>query len=219
MKAFIITRDRVEYAKRTAAAFDAAGLDVLIVDHGSTYEPMLEWLKGRSQVHYRGPGNHPRSVLDAFPEICRNERFVLSDPDTPPSEGCPADWLEYLNGAMDNTGYHRIGLGLRIDNIPDHYVRRHQVESWERQYWQTKAAPGIWLAGVDTTIALHAPTNATARSYACNGFRTDFPYVADHLPWYEDYGNLAPDVAYYHEHAERGISEWTLPGKSLKWKD
>jgi hypothetical protein len=220
VRAFIITRDRVSYAQRTAEAFDAAGLDVVIADHGSTYEPMLEWLSTRDNVYRRGSGHHPRGLWewDTFRELAGTERYVVSDPDTPPSEDCPSDWLPFLNHVLDSTGVCKAGLGLRIDDLPYHYARRDQVIGWESQYWAHKVAPGLFSAPVDTTIALHAPLSQHAQ-HQLAGVRTDHPYVADHLPWYEDFNNLPEDVEYYYEHSESGISFWATPGKSCHWED
>jgi len=38
--------------------------------------------------------------------------------------------------------------------------------------------------------------------------------VADHLAWHEDLDNLSPELQYYHENAEPGISFWTLEDRS-----
>ncbi|MFM9122748.1 MAG: hypothetical protein ACKOQX_07760, partial [Actinomycetota bacterium] len=41
-----------------------------------------------------------------------------------------------------------------------------------------------------------------------NSLRSAPPYVARHLPWYQDLSNLSPEDAYYIEHSDRLITNW-----------
>ena len=38
--------------------------------------------------------------------------------------------------------------------------------------------------------------------------RTGLPYVARHVPWYQDPANLTEDDIYYRDHADATISNW-----------
>jgi hypothetical protein len=219
MKAFVIARDRVTYTKRCTDSLTAALLDVVIVDHGSTWQPMLEWLNQREAegglILWRGNA-HPRDLWgwQPFRELCAGNRFVVTDPDVVPSETCPDDWVQHLSNLLDKyPSRSKAGLSLRIDRIPEHYYWRAKVLSWEQQFWASPIAPGVYSAGIDTTLAVYQPLAAGGFDIS-NSLRTGFPYVADHLSWSEDYGNLPSDVAYYYEHAERGISHWAVPGHS-----
>lgn len=131
MLAFVIMRDRVTYARRCVAALEAAGLDVVIVDHGSTWPEALRWLNGldeRSNWGVRdGQGDwaaqypridwhenrHPRDLWRERDEdrpgllgpirayTEPDERFVVTDCDVVPADDCPADWLAYLGTLLD----------------------------------------------------------------------------------------------------------------------
>lgn len=223
MKAFVIFRDRVSYARRCVAALLAVGLEVVIVDHGTTCPEALVWLDELAPgftIVRCGPGHHPRDLWNHawFREMCGSERYVVTDPDVVPSEDCPTDWLQRLNSVLDeHPGCRKAGLGLRIDRIPAHYTRRDQVIEWERQFWQRPLADGVYEAAIDTTLALHAPLRDLG-SHSFAALRTGPPYVADHLAWYEDFANLPDDVRHYHDHAEPNISFWTLAGRSA-WGD
>lgn len=218
MKAFIIFRDRVTYARQCLAALQAAGLDVTVVDHGSSWPGALTWLKECEAsgvgVLQRG-GGHPKQLWDwgPFQEAAGlSERYVVTDPDVVPALGCPADWLEHLGKILDKWPMPKAGLGLSLDGIPEHYPRRAHVLEWEAQFWQAELADGVYTAAVDTTLALYEPRSLTG-THALDAVRTGPPYVAQHLPWYEDPANLPDDVAYYYEHQE-GIAYWTIGGRS-----
>ncbi len=220
MKAFVIFRDRVTYGRRCVAALLAAGLDVVIADHGSTCPQATAWLAdlaaAGTTVVRCGAGHHPRDLWthDWFQAMCGDDRYVVTDPDVVPSEGCPPDWPARLGRILDeHPACRKAGLGLRIDRIPARYPRREQVIEWEKQFWQDPAGDGVYHAAIDTTLALHAPLKDLG-SHSFTALRTGHPYVADHLAWYEDWDNLPGDLRHYHDHAESGISFWTLAGRS-----
>ena len=213
VKAFIIFRDRVTYARQCVAALDKAGLDVWILDHGSTWPDAKDWLEkcqgeGRN-VLYRGPGRHPRQLWDwvLFREECGRDRYIVTDADVVPDEDCPLDWPERLSGLMDQYLVPKVALGLRINDIPDYHQRKPHVISWESKYWRDEAEPGVYAAPSDTTLALYEalPEQTT---FTMLGLRTGPPYVARHLPWYEDFSDLTPEISYYYSHSEPKISFW-----------
>ena len=114
---------------------------------------------------------------------------------------------------LDRFPRQKAGLGLRIDRIPPHYQRRDHVLAWERQFWERQLAPGVFDAGIDTTLAMYRSLSE-APSPGIPALRTGPPYVADHLAWYENLDELTPELSYYYEHIEPGIAFWTAPGKS-----
>ena len=221
MKGFIIFRDRVTYGSRCAEALGVAGLDVCIVDHGSTYPPALRWLEqvGKDGVQVlRKGGGHPRELWawEPFRKLCGDHRYVVTDPDVVPADSCPYDWLDHLEKVLDKSDYPKAGLGLRIDNIPETYHHREHVLSWERQFWEHHMwldQDAVYRAPIDTTLAVYQPL-AEHTGFSIEGIRTGTPYIAEHLAWYEDLDNLSPELQYYHENAERGISFWTLEDRS-----
>ena len=220
VKAFIIFRDRVSYAQRCYAALLAAGLEPVVVDHGSSWVAALTWLSSLERdglpVLHRGGGHHPQKLWhwEPFREACGDSRYIVTDPDVVPSEDCPADWPDVLGEALDRAGKPKAGLGLRLDRIPEHYQRREQVLSWEAQFWDKPLDDGLFDAIIDTTLALYRPLPESS-SFEVEAVRTGPPYVADHLAWYEDLEDLSPELRHYHEHTDPGISYWTLPGRSV----
>jgi len=143
-------------------------------------------------------------------------RFILSDPDVVPTEDCPDDAIEVLADALDQYPDRvKAGLGLRIDDLPDHYPRKAEVLAWERQYWETELAPELYDANVDTTFALYRPGLPFAYGPSA---RTGPPYLARHVPWYTDPARIAADEKFYYERAA-GVTHWPLQLPSPDRKD
>lgn len=221
MKAFLILRDRVSYARRCMTSMMAAGLEPVIVDHGSTWPEAVAWLahlEGSGFTVLRRGGGHPRSLWGwpPFDEACGNDRYIVTDPDVVPSETCPRDWPQRLAWLLDKYPVKtKAGLGLRTDNLPEHYSRRQQVINWEAQFWTQFIEDGAYCALLDTTLAMYREGSGFTMD---NALRTGFPYVADHLAWHENLDALPEEIAWYYEHAEPGIAHWAARGHS-NWGD
>lgn len=207
MKAFVIFRDRVTYARRCVAALDAAGLDVYVVDHGSTWPGALLWLAqlGGVTVLHRYENAYPWKLWEwgPFRDLMEGdtEPYLVTDPDVVPSEDCPADWLPRLAGVLARSSAVKVGLGLRLDRLPESC--RDLVSSWEAGFWADEWEEGVFRANVDTTLALYRPYTQYPLFALGPSLRLGYPYVADHLSWYED-GDLSPELAHYYAHADAG---------------
>lgn len=227
MRAFIIFRDRASYAHLCVTALTDAGLDPVIVDQGSTWPLAKDYLKAMEtagvQVLYRG-GGHPRGLWywEPFRKLCGQDRYVVTDCDVVPSDDCPTDWPDKLATLLDtHPVYPKAGLGLRLDRIPDTYQRKDHVVKWEGQFWTDPLDGAEQLIGakayktvIDTTLAMYHPLTGDGFDTSLAALRTGYPYVADHLAWYEDYTDLDEELRYYHGHTEPGISYWTVEGRS-----
>ena len=196
--AFVIFRDRAQYAQRCVIALLAAGLEPVIVDQGSTWEPALDWLDDMAQDGMRvlrhDGGHRGCWQWEPFRQACGTGRYVVTDPDVVPAQDCPADWLAHLGRVLDvYPGWQKAGLGLRTDNLPAHYRYRDQVVAWESQFARSQVEPGIFGAPVDTTLALYHPLSDWDR-FTLAALRTGAPYTADHLAWHEDLDDLDPEL-------------------------
>lgn len=228
MYAFVIMRDRVTYARRCVEALEAAGLDVVVVDHDTTYPQARDWL---DQVYHgvadgQDPeadypdvawdvNRHPRDLWRPRGPIDRyapgNNRFIVTDCDVVPADDCPEDWLAYLGTLLDeNPAAVKAGLGLRTSDLPEHFAQRDQVQVWESAYQPPIAHPvGSWSAvwaDIDTTVAMYRRFEPFRLGPA---IRTAQPFEALHLPWYEDSANLPEEIRFYNDRAEHG--HWRAP--------
>jgi hypothetical protein len=211
VKAFIIFRDRVTYAKQCIRPLLAAGLDVHVIDHASTWPPALAWLAGLEHagiaVHYRGANAYPWQVWewDVFRSLAwGSEPYLVTDPDVTVSGDCPPDWPARLTQALTaHPAAIKAGLGLRLDRIPAANPRKASILAWESFAWEDAAAPGVFRANVDTTLAVYRPWDQYPLFALGPALRLDHPYVADHLSWYETQP-LTAEQEYYYAHSDPG---------------
>lgn len=211
----IITRDRLSYTKACLASLERFSdqLDIHIVDHGSTYVPMLEWLRrvavdGLALLGDRAPRDlwHWSRLLD----IVGDQPYLVTDPDVVFDDACPGDWLERMQHEMGHDPDIKVGLGLRLDDLPENDIA-DKVRAWEIEFWKERTACGAaWKAPVDTTLALYPPLSMQPNFTLAPAKRLDAPYLLRHLPWY---GDLDPaETQYYREHALPGTSHWINGG-------
>lgn len=208
----VITRDRVSYTRLCVASLASADVDIHIVDHGSTWPPMLDWLANCPHpVHPRGD-LPPRALWewDGLQQIVGTGRYVVTDPDIVLDPECPPDWLARLDDELSTEatyGATKVGLGLRIDDLPDTDLAG-KVRRWESAFWAARTTSGRgWRAPVDTTIALYRPGEPFALGPAA---RLDAPYLARHLPWYGTGDD--DETAWYRAHVLPGTSHWINGG-------
>ena len=181
---------------------------VIILDNKSTYEPLLEYYKTLPYEIVYLPQNFGHEALwkSGQGSRFRGGRYVYTDPDVVPVEECPLDLIPHMVDIMNRYPQHlKLGMGLKIDDLPDHFPHKASVISWEGQFWKTLVEPGLYKADIDTTFALHDPKQkqAWARS-----IRTGPPYIARHTTWYLDPNNLPEDEIFYKTSIQT-ITHWS----------
>jgi hypothetical protein len=209
---FVTVRDRLS---PLAALVDwlerIGGVEITLVDNDSAYPPLIEWLgSSPHRVVRTGANLGPRAawITGLVQEVGLSTPYVVTDPDVVPTEGCPADLLDHLCGALDRfPEVDRIGIGLRIDDLPAGGPHTDDVVAWESQFWETEVAPGFFAADVDTTFALYRPGR---RRPGRQALRSGPPYVARHLPWYETADVADEEVAFYRARADPAVNSWDL---------
>jgi hypothetical protein len=226
VKSFVICRDRPTYTRRCVEALLTVGLEVHVIDHGSTYPPMLEYLTQVShhvQVSLNGTA-HPREIWHDGTlrrHTVPGEPFIVTDCDIVPAPDCPVDWVHEMIDLLDAYPRHiKVGLSLKTDDLPEHYEHRERVQAWEEKY-QTALLPEkarvhagpslarVYQASVDTTLAAYRwPPD---RFRIDQALRMAPPYSALHLPWYADSANPSNEERYYRAHALDGVSHWLDP--------
>lgn len=222
---FVPVRDRVTPLRRLVDWLERAGQeDIWLIDNASTYEPLLDYLAATPHHVVRLEHNlgHRSPWLSGSVQRHAHLRwFVVSDPDVVPDDECPLDALDHLRAVLErHHAFHKAGLGLRIDDLPEHYPLADEVRRWEAQFWTDEVEPGVYRANVDTTFAMYKPLEGRHRDD--HAVRTGRPYVARHLPWYTDPADLSDEERYYRDHADRTVSNWDrdqLPRWKQRWLD
>jgi hypothetical protein len=220
---FLIVRDRLAPLRELVGWLERAGhREIWLVDNDSTYPPMLEYLEQTPHSVLRTGRNlgHRAPWLSGAVQRHAHERFfVVSDPDVVPDEACPHDALEYFRSLLDRyPEMDKAGFGLRIDDLPDSYPLADAVRQWEARFWRNEVEPAVFHADIDTTFALYRPLDR--RHQEDRSLRTGPPYVARHLPWYNNPDELSAEDRYYRKHADGTISNWdrdVLPRWKARW--
>ncbi len=207
MKCFIINYNRLTLLKNTVEWADAHGLDVIIVDNHSDYEPLLQYLYECPFVVMRLEKNYGHKVVwntDILDQLSvYNERYIVTDPDLDLS-GVPDDFLSVLNNGLDrHKGYAKCGFSLLLDDLPPtsegNFIRKN-----EAAYWLSPVDEMYYAAGIDTTFALYREGNI---KHTYSAIRTNKPYTARHLPWYyDDFSILPQDEQNYYRTANTSCS-------------
>lgn len=206
----ITVRDRITYLKKLLLWLENAGQhEIWLCDNASTYPPLVEFLKStQHHVVYNkfNLGHRAPWLSGLVPELGHDRFFIISDPDVVPDEHTPSDVLEMFESTLRaNPNIDKAGFSLRIDDLPDHYIHKADVITWESQFWKTSTVSGFYSSPIDTTFAMHRPGGGHLNA---NSLRSAPPYTARHLPWYQDLSNLSQEDSYYIEHSENLITNW-----------
>ena len=136
-----------------------------------------------------------------------NGFFVVTDPDVIPDTSCPPDAMTHLVSLLRRYPHvTKAGLGLRIDDLPPGSDLTRDVRDWESQFWDTELEPGVFEAHIDTTFAVYRP-GAPGADYT-PAVRTAPPYVARHLPWYDDPANPGAEELFYRARSRPDSTTW-----------
>jgi FkbM family methyltransferase len=195
-------RDRLTSLLALIEWLEGVGLDeIYLLDNDSAYEPLLEYFESTPHSVIRLGANYGRLAPWKAPGVMdrvRDRHFVFTDPDIVPDEQCPPDAVDRFAELLGRyPSIVKVGFGLRIDDLPDHYRHKDDVVSWERPWWRKRVEDGVYFAPIDTTFALYRP-NAEQDGPA---LRTGAPYLARHASWYLNLDDLPPDEAFYHARA------------------
>jgi hypothetical protein len=213
----VICRDRLAPLRQLLDWLNRAGYNrPILVDNASTFPPLVDFLESVDIEVVRMDSNVGH-LVPWTPEVQArldpHQPFVVTDCDVVPDDGCPADVVEHMAELLiDHAHIEKVGLGLRIDDLPDSYALKQQVIAWESRFWEGEVAPGVFEAEVDTTFALYRSPATPYRT--APALRTGPPYVARHLTWYIDSANLTAEQQYYREHADPSVTHWDADSTS-----
>ena len=208
---FINCRDRVSPLLKMVKTLESAGLkNIIFIDNASTYKPLLKYYENTTYTTVRltsNLGQRAPWLSGAIALFAKDMPFVVTDPDLvlPTfSDGKMKIIFKIMN---KHPRYIKVGLALRIDNLPESYRQKDQVIKWEKQFWKNKIEKNIYIADVDTTFALYRPNTPYIIRPA---LRVAGEYTAEHEPWYQDSANPTDEYIYYLKHARREIASWGI---------
>ncbi len=203
--------NRLTYPKMLIDWLTNAGYtNIVILDNDSNYPPLLEYYKKTTAKVIYLKKNYGYLALwkSGVHKQFYHDYYVCTDSDVLPAETCPDDFLNYfMEVLLAANNIEKVGFGLKIDDLPDHYDKKQEVIKWEKKFWEKEIKKDIYDAAIDTTFALYKPfTNGEI--WVQNALRTGGNYVARHLPWYEDSKNLDEESTFYVNNIKKGASHW-----------
>lgn len=203
----INSRDRVTMLKKMIEwLVQLKDSYIVILDNDSTYEPLLEYykeIKDSIEIKYL-KANLGSTALYKVKEQDnhKSDIFIYTDPDLFPIDECPLDVIEHLKKPLMEHKFNKVGLGLEINDLPDHYDLKQKVINWEKQFWERPYDSNFFHAGIGATFALYHKSHVSGKEHNVhNCLRSNYPYIVRHLPWYLDSNHLDEEQQYYIEHA------------------
>lgn len=173
--------------------------NIHILDNKSTYPPLLEWYSNCPYTVKRLEENHgPLSVYNSgyINEFINEPWIAYTDSDIELNINTPSNFIEYLISIAEKYNRTKVGLALRIDDLPANMYSEH-YRSWESKYWATTVEPYVYEAQIDTTFAIIKP----GLPFDYQALRIGSNFTAKHLPWYTQFDNLTEEEKYYLDHS------------------
>ena len=208
----INNRNRLTFLKQLIEWFEKAGMkNIYILDNDSSYPLLLDYYKTithkiiylKKNIGYTALWDSPQ-----FHEL-KKSYYIYTDPDVFPVENCPIDFVNHLYDILKkHPEVEKVGLGLIIDDLPDHYSSKKQVLELEGKYWRKKITEDLYDADVDTTLALYRPF-AEGNAETCKAYRTTGKYMLRHLPWYVNSGDLSEEEIFYRNNVSKTSAYWS----------
>ena len=188
---------------------------IAVLDNASTYQPLIDFYDSPAMAGItlvRSPENLGFEAmwklgLHLSPITPAGSRYILTDPDCVPDKDCPLDLVRKMHEVADRYAPAKVGPALRVDNL--HPSQAEHAQRCESDYWLRRVGSDCWDALIDTTFALYSsgwerwPQEAP---HHARHLRLDFPYVAEHRPWYEDAAEPSAEARFYRAHVAPGFS-------------
>jgi len=212
--------NRLDTLKKLIKSLENRGyINIYIIDNLSTYPPLLDYYKTCNyKVFYlnKNIGMNALWKSGIYKKFKKNF-FVYTDSDIVPIDECPDDFLLFfLQTLKKHVLARKVGFSLKIDDIPDCNDMKDYIIRCEKHFYHDYIRDDmLYWAPIDTTFALYRPRGK--RKHSNNNiemYRTSFPYMARHLPWYFDPYNLDEENRYYLEHSEI-VTFWTSRCKEI----
>lgn len=203
---FIINRDLLTWPKLQVEWMLARGLEPIIVDNNSSYQPLLDWYdtKPCEVVRLGYNGGHMVVFNSGLIQQRVKDYYIITDPDLEVWT-LPDDTIDkLLEGHKKFPAVHKVGLAIQIDDIPDEYPLKAQVGIWETPFWAAPLGNDFYDAALDTTFSLYHRDRSMG--YTLNAVRTGGPYTVRHLPFYLTPQTMNDELAYYMTHCDKGVS-------------
>jgi hypothetical protein len=211
MKAFVIMFNRLTWPKALCERLSDEGCEVILIDNGSVYPPLLEWYKKCSYKvhvlpdHYGHKSLWQSNIISQY----KDQYYIVTDHDLDLSL-VPEGFVDFLMKGLENDVV-KSGLSLKIDDLPDNPYA-NKVYEYEKRFWhEMRDKNGFYFSEIDTTLAVY--DRDRVKAFETDRFfravRAPKPYEARHLPWYNEPGKISEEEQFYIDNIKR-VAFWTM---------
>jgi hypothetical protein len=219
MKVYINNRNLVTWPKAMAEKMANENHEVIFLDNGSDYPPLMDYYSTCKFEVVRLPNMGNRAPWDSGIVMKLDEPYVVTDPDYDLSM-VPSDWGEVLLEGMQRFPHiNKFGLSFDESKVPPENPA-YTMDQFDKypdglpQIWNNKIAGG-WLGyPCDSSFALQRPHTIAE----IGGIRKDRPYTCIHYPWHitleptKTPGKMSvlfdAEFYYYMTHCENSSFTW-----------
>ena len=217
---YIVCFNRVYGLKQAMAFVDRSSIPIrpIVLDMGSTWPPFLEYRDSLGvRVEHFDYGIGPRDLFtNGFLTGDGDGPFYFSDGDLDYSKTESTAFEAMKTVSERFPWFPKIGLALPISEVPRD-SEGERVRKWERENWRVEFADGIYLNGIDTTIAYYPRREDTF--YYRPSLRLAQSNSARHYPWFERQDS--DEAIFYSSLAKASISSTAAgiaPSRRFKLK-
>ena len=184
---------------------------IIILDNGSTYPPLLEWYKTiKCQINYIENHGHLAFWSIGLDKTI-GDYFVYTDSDIELNNYFPTNWKEIMLEKLQKHNVNKVALALDLKGIPNFYRYKNQVLRNEERWWVNEIEDNVFEADTDTTFFLMK--NIFDNCYKSIRLAHN-NMICKHLPWYDDLSNLSEEEKYYLEHlGDRQLTQYSKQHK------
>eukprot|EP00592_Proboscia_alata_P007598 CAMPEP_0194366618 /NCGR_PEP_ID=MMETSP0174-20130528/14665_1 /TAXON_ID=216777 /ORGANISM="Proboscia alata, Strain PI-D3" /LENGTH=339 /DNA_ID=CAMNT_0039141907 /DNA_START=243 /DNA_END=1262 /DNA_ORIENTATION=- len=219
---FVLSRDRVGALKKSVESYQqtfASLYEIIILDHNSTYPPMIEYLKRMQDekqftVHFLQSEKWDDALSESsrFIEQYLKDHphagyYVFTDSDIAFYHTQSDVLLFYAANLASCPKIEVVGPALKISDIPNHYTfGEAQWLIGHQGFWSSPPNLATWKGigyhvvknPIDTTFAMRRRKTTFNRMInGGNTLRCYAPYVATHTDWYLNSSSLPEDKVWY----------------------
>jgi hypothetical protein len=202
----IVNRDRTTDLKELlnwVYNVNTVPVKVIIIDNNSSYRPLIEYYnqireKYKNLQIVQIQFNGGVRVIEQFQLLGGLQHYIYTETDVVPDENCPPDLiLKLIELSNKYPRVHKIGLSLRIDDIPNEFPFKDDILRIETINRSIKTPDGdAYIAEVNSTFALYKKGFSDFKVRIRN-IRTLEPLCARHRFYYYTPNNMPDDVSYY----------------------
>lgn len=203
--------NRLTWPKALCENLTEAGCEVILIDNGSTYQPLLDWyMTCPYKVHLLPNTYGHKSLWDSgIINQYNDEYYIVTDHDLDISE-VPKDFVSVLMKGLEFPDVIKCGLSLKLSDLPKNSYT-DEVIAWEKKFWETPIIKdNYYYSDIDTTLAVYSRerTEKTTTETFFRALRAKEPYTARHMPWYNQEGQISEEEKYYMENIKT-CGYWT----------